>query len=56
MQYSCDRGNTWTDIAFGDPGTCDVNGLLSRNNLLFRIQADGVTAGFVRSYSWSDYQ
>jgi hypothetical protein len=56
MQYSCDRGNTWTDIAFGDGGTCHVTGLLSRNTLQFRIQADGVAGGFVRSYSWTDYQ
>jgi len=56
MQYSCDRGHTWTDIAFGDGGTCHATGLLSKDDLMFRIQADGIAAGFVRSYSWSDYQ
>jgi len=56
MQYSCDRGNTWTDIAFGDGGTCQVTGAFSKDDLIFRIQADGVSGGFVRSYSWSDYQ
>jgi hypothetical protein len=57
MQYSCDKGNTWTDIAFGAGGTCHVTGVLnSKADLQFRIQADGVAGGFVRSYSWSDYQ
>jgi len=56
MQYSCDQGNTWTDIAFGAAGTCHVIGPLSKADLQFRIQADGVAGGFVRSYSWSDYQ
>ena len=55
MQYSCDAGATWTDIAFGAPGTCSVVGPFSKADLLFRIQADGVAGGFVRSYSWSDY-
>jgi hypothetical protein len=57
MQYSCNNGNTWTDIAFGAGGTCHVTGVLnSKADLMFRIQADGVAGGFVRSYSWSDYQ
>ena len=56
MQYSCDKGATWTDIAFGAGGTCHVNGLLTKADLQFRIQADGVLGGFVRSYSWNDYQ
>ena len=56
MQYSCDNGNTWTDIAFGAGGTCHVTGLVSKPDLQIRIQADGVAGGFVRSYSWSDYQ
>jgi hypothetical protein len=55
MQYSCNKGNTWTDIAFGAAGTCHVTGF-NKANLQFRIQADGVAGGFVRSYSWSDYQ
>jgi len=56
MQYSCDQGKTWTDIAFGDGGSCHVTGVLSKADLQFRIQADGVAGGFVRSYSWTDYQ
>jgi hypothetical protein len=56
MQYSCDKGATWTDIAFGAAGSCHVTGVLSKADLQFRIQADGVAGGFVRSYSWSDYQ
>ena len=55
MQYSCDNGGTWTDISFGAAGTCHVVGL-SKADLQFRIQADGVAGGFVRSYLWSDYQ
>ena len=31
-------------------------GLLSKSDLQFRIQADGVSGGFVRSYSWNDDQ
>jgi hypothetical protein len=56
MQYSCDNGGTWTDIAFGAAGSCHATGLIVPANLQFRIQADGVVGGFVRSYSWTDYQ
>jgi hypothetical protein len=56
MQYSCDQGATWTDIAFGDGGICQVTGPLSKADLQFRIQADGVAGGFVRSYSWNNFQ
>ncbi len=55
MQYSCDNGGTWTDIAFGAPGSCHAIGLTPAD-LQFRIQADGVLGGFVRSYSWNDYK
>jgi hypothetical protein len=56
MQYSCDKGRTWTDIAFGAAGACHATGVPSNADLQFRIQADGVLGGFVRSYSWTDYQ
>ncbi|HEY4225225.1 MAG TPA: Ig-like domain-containing protein [Pseudolysinimonas sp.] len=55
IQYSCDGGNTWTDIAAGAPGTCQTVGLAGSAPLMFRIQADGVSGGFVRSYQWGDY-
>ena len=54
MQYSCDNGATWTDIAFGAGGSCHAIGLTPAD-LQFRIQADGVAGGFVRTYSWTDY-
>jgi hypothetical protein len=56
MQYSCDKGRTWTDIEFGAAGACHATGVPSNADLQFRIQADGVLGGFVRSYSWTDYQ
>jgi hypothetical protein len=56
MQFSCDGGNTLTDIAFGAAGACHTTAVNSHSDLQFRIQADGVTGGFVRSYSWNDYQ
>ncbi|MEP6844154.1 MAG: hypothetical protein ABJA11_11560 [Pseudolysinimonas sp.] len=57
MQYSCDNGNTWIDITLGAAGSCHATGprLGSPADLLFRIQADGIAGGFVRSYSWTDY-
>jgi hypothetical protein len=55
MQYSCD-GVTWTDIAFGAAGSCDAIGVTQPADLQFRIQADGDPTGFVRSYSWTQYQ
>lgn len=54
MQYSCDGGSTWTDIALGAAGTCSAVGLPPAD-LMIRIQADGVPGGFVRTYSWTDY-
>ncbi|MDP9028184.1 MAG: Ig-like domain-containing protein [Actinomycetota bacterium] len=55
MQYSCDGGNTWNDLAFGAGGSCDATWVLTPPPLQIRIVADGVTDGFVRSYSWTDY-
>jgi hypothetical protein len=54
MEYSCDNGATWTGIAFGAPGSCSAVGHPPAD-LQFRIQADGVSGGFVRSYSWKDF-
>lgn len=55
MQYSCD-GTTWTDITLGAGGSCAATGLTQPADLQFRIQVDNVQGGFVRSYSWTDYQ
>lgn len=58
MDYSCDGGNSWTAIAFGAGGSCHAYGGPGNPpaDLMFRIQADGVSGGFVRTYSWTDYQ
>lgn len=56
MQYSCDGGSNWTAIAFGVGGSCSATGPTQPADLQFRIQADGVQGGFVRSYSWTDYK
>ena len=55
IEYSCDNGGTWTGIAPGAPGSCTTTGIGGSAPLMFRIQADGVSGGFVRSYQWSDY-
>jgi hypothetical protein len=58
MDFSCDDGATWTAIALGAGGSCSAVGPLggSPANLQFRIQADQIPGGFVRTYSWTDYQ
>ncbi|MFC5501208.1 Ig-like domain-containing protein [Lysinimonas soli] len=55
LQYSCDGGATWTDLAFGAGGSCHTLGVPQPADLQIRIQADGVSGGFVRSYSWTDF-
>ncbi|CAN5409711.1 Ig-like domain-containing protein [soil metagenome] len=56
MQYSCDGGTTWFDLPLGAGGSCDASWLTTPPDLQIRIQADGVQDGFVRSYSWTQYQ